>query len=76
MGISFRKPIITRGGNRVKIYHVYEDSIHGAYENEGKWYVASWQIDGFFHPSLDSGRQMVSTIDLINDEPEDQGMAA
>jgi hypothetical protein len=76
MGFSFKKPIITRGGNPVKIYQIYENEIHGAYESNNKWYIASWRLNGYFHPPDKKGKQFIATLDLINDEPEDLGRAA
>lgn len=69
MGLSFRKRMITRGGNDIRLYHIYEDYIHGAYESNGHWYIASWQFDGHFLPP-DNGRQHIATLDLINKEEE------
>jgi len=69
MGISFRKKVITRGGNDIRLYHVYEHEIHGAYESNGKWYIARWNFDGHFHPQ-DNGRQPIATLDMINEEEE------
>lgn len=66
--LSFRKPIITRGGNTVRLYHVYEDEIHGAYESDGRWYIASWKFDGHFFPPH-NGKVHITSLDLINDEP-------
>ena len=66
--LSFRKPVITRGGNEVRLYHVYEDVIHGAYESGDTWYIACWNFDGHFLDMQPNGKQPISTIDLINDE--------
>jgi hypothetical protein len=67
--LNFRKRIITRGGNDIRLYHIYEDYIHGAYESNGQWYIACWQFDGHFLPP-DNGRQHIATLDLINEEEE------
>ena len=64
--LNFKQPIITRGGNRIRLYHIYEDKIHGAYESEGDWYIASWQFDGHFLPTNNS-KQPIATLDLINE---------
>lgn len=70
MGLSFRKPIITRGGNKVRIYHVYTDKIHGAYESGDTWYIGAWGMDGHFH-ERDYDKQRVTSLDLINEWDED-----
>lgn len=67
--LSFRRPITTRGGNPIRLYHIYEDKIHGAYESEGEWYIACWQFDGYFIPK-DQGKQHITTLDLINEKEE------
>lgn len=72
MALSFRKPIITRGGNVVRIYFIYEDQIHGAYESGDKWYIASWRLDGMFNEPDNKGRKFIATLDLINDEPPEE----
>lgn len=67
LGLSFKQPVITRGGNNVRIYHIYEHEIHGAYESgDGSWHIARWELDGHFHPVSNQGR-MITTLDLIND---------
>jgi hypothetical protein len=70
VAISFRQPIITRGGNEVRIYHVYENYIHGAYERNGLWFIAAWRIDGHFLEPNEKGKQPIATLDLINDDGE------
>ena len=75
MSLSFRKPIITRGGNKIRLYHIYQHEIHGAYEaDEDRWIIARWGLDGYFYPPNDAGKQPITSLDLINDEydiPED-----
>lgn len=72
MGISrfsFKHPVITRGGNKVRFYHIYETEIHGAYEGrEDQWHICRWRIDGYFSEPNISGRQSMSSLDLINEE--------
>lgn len=73
MGISFRKAIITRGGNKVRLYHIYQHEIHGAYcadEDTDRWIVARWEMDGHFYPANDKGKQPITSADLINEDPE------
>lgn len=82
MGLSFRKPIITRGGNKVRLYHIYQTEIHGAYSSsangleadEDRWIIARWEMNGYFYPLNDKGKQPITSLDLINDDwvmPED-----
>lgn len=75
MGLSFRKPIITRGGNKIRLYHIYQHEIHGAYQaDEDRWIIARWEMNGYFYPLNDKGKQPVTSLDLINDDweiPED-----
>lgn len=75
MSLSFRKPIITRGGNKIRLYHIYQHEIHGAYEaDEDRWIIARWEMNGYFYPLNDKGKQPITSLDLINDEwemPED-----
>lgn len=73
MGLSFRKPIITRGGNAVRLYHIYPDEIHGAYctdVEEDHWIVARWEMSGYFYPANKEGKQPITSADLINDDVE------
>ncbi len=71
MVLSFRKPIITRGGNRVRIYHIYEDCIHGAYEaDEDRWIIARWEMEGYFYPMDEKSKQPITSLDLINEDEE------
>jgi len=64
--LSFRKPIITRGGNKIRLYHIGTDYIHGAYESEDDiWHVCSWNLNG----SFGDGHHMTS-LDIINEEVE------
>jgi len=69
--LNFRQAIITRGGNRIRIYHIYEDKIHGAYEANGEWFIASWQFDGHFL-AKEGNKQSIATLDLINEDVEMQ----
>lgn len=66
--LSFRQRIITRGGNPVRLYHIYEDEIHGAYEADDKWYIARWNYNGYFLDPQPTGKQPVASLDLINHE--------
>lgn len=69
--LNFRKPIITRGGNKVRFYYIYSDEIHGAYEvGDDEWKICRWRIDGYFQDPDAAGRQHITTLDLINDEEE------
>jgi hypothetical protein len=65
--LNFRERIITRGGNDVRLYHVYEKEIHGAYEANGTWYIARWSHTGHFLPQ-ENGRQPITTLDMINEK--------
>ena len=75
MSLSFRKPIITRGGNKIRLYHIYQHEIHGAYEaDEDRWIIARWEMNGYFYPLNNEGKQPITSLDLINDDwemPED-----
>lgn len=69
--LSFRKPVITRGGNKVRFYHIYEKEIHGAYEGqEDDWKICRWNITGYFADPDSSGRQPITSLDLINEVEE------
>lgn len=69
--LSFKKPIITRGGNKVRLYHIYEKEIHGAYEvGDDEWKIARWRMDGYFLDPDEQGRQCITTADLINEDEE------
>lgn len=81
--LSFRKPIITRGGNKVRLYHIYQHEIHGAYcadEKEDRWIIARWEMTGYFYPPNEKNKQPITSLDLINEEIEEtsptQGAAA
>lgn len=67
--INFKKPVTTRAGSPVRIYMVYKDYIHGAYQSGEDWYIAAWSINGFFLPPKDN-RWDKSSIDLINNESD------
>lgn len=72
MSLSFRKPIITRGGNKIRLYHIYQHEIHGAYQaDEDRWIIARWEMNGYFYPLNDKGKQPITSLDLINDEVEE-----
>jgi hypothetical protein len=46
-----------------------QNEIHGAYEaDEDRWIIARWEMDGHFYPPNDSGKQPITSLDLINDE--------
>lgn len=69
--LSFKNPVITRGGNKVRFYHIYQDQIHGAYEvKEDQWFIARWRMDGYFADPDDKGRQPITSLDLINESVE------
>lgn len=71
MNLSFRKPIITRGGNRVRLYHIYQTEIHGAYETENDvWKIGRWEMSGYFYPLNAEGKQPITSFDLINEEDD------
>lgn len=77
MGLSFRKPIITRGGNKIRLYHIMQNEIHGAYEaDEDRWIIARWELDGHFYPLNEKGKQPMTTLDLINEEVEETNPVA
>lgn len=57
----------TRNGLKVRIYHVYEDRIHGATEEASGWTSVSWFTDG--RASL-SGRHKLDIVSLWQ-EPTD-----
>jgi hypothetical protein len=65
MRLDFKKPIQTRKGNKVRIYHIYQTYMHGAYEFEGEWYIARWRLSGYFHEAGASG-QLQCNLDLVN----------
>lgn len=66
--ISFKHPVITRGGNKVRFYHIYPDEIHGAYEGKNdQWHICRWRLDGYFIEPNVSGKQFMSSLDLINE---------
>jgi len=77
--LSFRNPIITRGGNKIRLYHIMQDEIHGAYNSstngleadEDRWIIARWELDGHFYPPNEKGKQPMTTLDLINEEVEE-----
>lgn len=65
------KPCTTRDGKEVKIYEVYpgQGMIHGAYKaDDGKFYSASWNIEGIEYYGYNGGR-----IDLINPTVKHEG---
>jgi hypothetical protein len=68
MRLSFRKPITTRLGNPVRLYHIYDEYIHGAYQEvkEDYWYPCAWTIDGYYNPNT-NGKQYTCNLDLINE---------
>ena len=76
--LNFKKPVITRGGNKVRFYHIYQDEIHGAYEGEveDKWYICRWNLNGYFAEADEHGRQHITTLDLINAEEEEAVLPA
>lgn len=56
----------TRNGSQVRIYHVYDGYIHGAYQSNEHWYPVQWTIQGFYlPPSTDWAK---TSLDLINNE--------
>jgi hypothetical protein len=63
--LSFRRPIITRGGNKIRLYHIYEDYMHGAYESDDVWYIASWKLNGRVDDNC------TTKLDLVNEWIED-----
>lgn len=61
--LSFKHPVITRAGSKVRFYHIYQHEIHGAYEaGDGDWKICRWNLDG--RVNADGG---VSSCDLINE---------
>lgn len=65
--LNFKEAITTRGGSKIKIYHVYDGYIHGAYQSNDHWHPAQWTIQGFYlHPSSPTWDK--TSLDLINNE--------
>lgn len=69
--LSFKHPVTTRGGNKVRFYHIYTDEIHGAYEGveEDEWMICRWRIDGYHSDPDLMGKQHMTSLDLINADP-------
>lgn len=62
--IDINKKYKTRSGKEIKIYEIYEDEIHGAYLDNGKWDHQSWELDGsYFYCDKES------CLDLIEVKP-------
>lgn len=60
--LDFKKPVITKNGQEVRIYMCYDYALHGAYFNDDKqqWISASWSVpNGWYSISN-------SDLDLIN----------
>jgi hypothetical protein len=63
MKLDFKKPVQTRCGFNVRIYHIYKYYIHGAYEFEDdEWKVAAWSFPHGFNTSVLRGGH----LDLVN----------
>lgn len=61
MALDLRKPVETRRGAPVRIYYVYKDYMHGAYEIDNWWWMATWTVQGFY-----IGKQHKDDLDLKN----------
>lgn len=44
MALDFKKPVKTFNGCEVKIYHVYDTQMHGAYFDNDSWHIATWML--------------------------------
>lgn len=64
--LNFRSPITTRKGSKIRLYYIYPDRIHGAYEaKEDDWIICSWDNNGYFLEADHRG-QPICSLDLIN----------
>lgn len=53
-------------GTPIRIYHIYEDRIHGAYKYDDDWVSCTWTLpNGFYHRELS---MRGASLDLINNE--------
>ena len=44
MALDLNKPIVTFNGSEVRIYHVYDNEMHGAYFEDDEWTVGAWML--------------------------------
>ena len=44
MALDLKQPVVTFNGSEVRIYHVYENEMHGAYYEDNKWVAATWML--------------------------------
>jgi len=65
--LNLKEPVMTRYGNRVKIYECFNGYCNGAYldDTNDKWVPVSWTMPNGFYLNEHHPRG----IDLINDEP-------
>ena len=70
--LSFRKPITTRRGSPVRLYHIYDTYIHGAYQDTVAdiWYICAWDINGYFHITS-GGKPFTCSLDLVNETTDE-----
>lgn len=78
--LNYKKPVVTTGGNKVHIYHVYSDYMNGAWYNEAddRWIPCQWGISGYFFPVENGKPQHTVKLDLVNDDyypPEEKETA-
>jgi hypothetical protein len=66
--LSFKQSVITRGGNNIRVYYVYEKEMHGAYEANGQWHLARWKFDGEYIEPIRHERISPRTLDLVNEK--------
>lgn len=64
--LNFKQSITTRQGNEIRLYHVYDTYIHGAYKEHDTWHIAHWSIQGYY--LLPVINKYINSLDLINNE--------
>lgn len=63
----------TRGGNKIRLYHIYQNEIHGAYEvGDDDWKICRWRLDGYFCDPDGNGKVTITSLDLINEDSEQE----
>lgn len=58
---------MTKIGTPIRIYHIYEDRIHGAYKYNNEWIVCAWSLPNGFY--IKETYFKGAGLDLINEEP-------
>lgn len=65
--LDLKQPVTTRNGCDIKIYHMYNYAMHGAYEEDDVWRICSWSIPhGYCLLPKGCLKHRVSELDLIN----------